>query len=205
MVRLETIIVTVKVLFTVAVIFWLGYSFSGKWMCTDSKWSLYSSFLTISIGLNMSLLLRRTRAGMAERFRQYALKRLVKFSINNGKGTLNEESVNFLGMYYQVLSDRFAKVTRVPGLILTIFGLFASILIVVLFILGIPECCERFIVLLSLPGLLYYLFLAHVYFDVIVQMDGVCIDIQNHNDIIIYGNTPLPEVKSVAVTIGLNP
>ena len=203
MIRLETIIVACKVTATVALVFYASYRFGGVWMSSDSKWSLYSAFLTVAIGLNMSLLLRRVRDGLAERFKEYALNRLSRFSVTTGKGALKEENVNFLGVCYQVLSNRFAKVTRVPGSALAVLGLCTSVLIVCFFVLGIPRVCERFIVLFALPGLLYYLFLVHAYCDVVVQMDGLCIDVQDRTNQVVDGNALLPEIRLVASSMGI--
>ena len=204
MLRLETIIVTIKVVVTVGLAFYASCRFGGMWMSSDAKWSLYSAFLTVAIGLNMSLLLRRVRDGLAERFREYAMDRLSRFSVTTGKGALKEESVNFLGVCYQVLSNRFTKVTKVPGSVLAVLGLCASILIVCFFVVGIPQGYERFIMLFALPGILYYLFLAHAYCDVVVQMDGLCIDVQDRTNQIVDGNALLPEIRLAASSMGLS-
>jgi len=203
MVRLETVIVMFKVGIMIFLIGYLGYNWGGHWMCAESKWSLYAAYLTIAIGLNMSLLLRRVREGMAERFRSYALGKLSQCSIRNGGEVLTEESLNYLGMCYQILSDRFAKVTDVPGKVLSFCGLVASIMTVGLFVTGVPNFLEHFIALAALPGILYYVFLAHVYCDVIVQMDGACIDVLEREVARVNSGALFSEIRCVSKKMGL--
>lgn len=202
-IRYESVIILVKVALAAVLIEWIGFSYAGKWMNNESKWSLWACFLSVEIALNMSLWLKRITSGLAIRFKEYSFNRLAKASVDCGKGPLSQNMVVFLGECSKILGQRFERITGLPGKVLAWPGLLCVATTVMLYIIGIPPWAERCIIVLILPGLLYYLFVLLAYCDIIVQMDGVCIDLRQTESEGFETSKLLPEVINMGKEAGI--
>lgn len=202
-IRYESVLILAKVFFAAFVVEWIGFCYAGRWMDEKSKWSLYTCFMSVEIALNMSLWLKRITSGLAVRFKEYSFNRLAKASIDCGKGPLSQTTVSFLGECSKILGKRFDRITGMPGKVLAWPGLVCSILTVVCFVVGVPVWAERFLILLLLPALLYYLFVLLAYCDIIVQMDGVCIDLGQTKSEEVETSQLLPEVINMGKEAGV--
>ena len=204
-IRLESLIVSAKVLSVAALFVYAGNRYAGTWIKEADKWTMYTCFLTVSLGLNMSLLLRRTKEGLADRFRVYTEKKLSECAALGSQGKFTEKSMTFIAQCANVLSQRFKNVTLFPGGILSAFGLLFSGLIVVVYLIGIPAIFEQWLIALSLPGVLYYGFIGLVYVDVVVQLNGVCLDVRSLTKADRDSTIIIPAVERVMREVGLKP
>ena len=202
-VRYESLLISVKVLLVAGVIELIAFNLAGRWMNVNAKWSLYACFLSIEIALNMSLWLKRVTIGLSARFKDYSFTKLTRASLDCSKGPLSQTTIAFLGECSKILGKRFERITGLPGKILVWPGLFCSVLTVVLFVVGVPSWAERYLAILLLPSLLYYLFVLLAYCDVVVQMDGVCIDLRQTKNEEVATSQLLPEVISIGKEAGL--
>ena len=160
-----------------AVLVYAGCHYYGKWIVGEDKWTTVCFMLTMFVGINMSLLLRRTREGLSDR-NVFTQNKLIRCTVLKGDGELTEKSMLFVAQCAQILARRFEQVIQLPGKILAPFGFLFSFFIVVVFCIGVPQSVEFLLPILSLPGVLYYLFIWFVYVDVVVQLDSICLDVK---------------------------
>lgn len=202
-IRLESVIVCGKVLSLAFLFVYFGSCYAGTWISSADKWTMYACFLTVSLGLNMSLLLRRTKEGLADRFRVYTEKKLCECAALKTRGEFTEKSMTFIAQCAKILSQRFKNVTLFPGKILSVLGFIFSGLIAVVYLIGIPKVFEQWLVALSLPGVVYYGFIGLVYVDIVVQLNGVCLDVRS----LTKGDSDtadiIPEVKRIMQGVSL--
>lgn len=202
-IRLESVIVCGKVLSIASLLVYFGSRYAGTWISGADKWTMYACFLTVSLGLNMSLLLRRTKEGLADRFRVYTEKKLCECAALKTRGEFTEKSMVFIAQCAKILSQRFKNVTLNPGKILSVLGFLFSGLIAVVYLIGVPEMFERWLVALSLPGVVYYVFLGLVYVDIVVQLNGVCLDVRSLTKGVTVATDIIPEVKMIVQGAGM--
>lgn len=193
-IRFEFALILAKAIAISLMMGFFGYYNFGRWFSCGSRWSLLACYLSLSIGLNMSLFLRRVTEGLAERFRDYAYRKLCDTAINTGSAPLSQTTLTFMGECARLLSRRFERVTKAPSTILSWIGLLCSLLCVCTFVVGVPITLEKNVIFFAFPGLIYYLIVFLAYCDIIVQMDGICVDLKLDAGDAVAKDAVLPEI-----------